>query len=180
MRKGLCLLASLLITAAPLAHADDVAAANAFAITSTATLDQGALPVLYTCDGKDVSPQLAWTNPPKNTQAYAIVMTDPDAPGGEFYHWIVYNLPKSEKQIDEGVAKLPAGTLTGKNSFDKEQYNGPCPPKGSAHTYVITLYALSSKVSLPAGQDGKAVLAALKPHVAGSVTFSATYSRWMK
>lgn len=182
MRKGLSLLlialTTILMLMTSVVHAAD--AANTFSITSTATLNEGPLPVLYTCDGKNVSLQLAWTNPPAKTQSFAIVMTDPDAPGGEFYHWILYNLPKATTQLDEGVTALPAGTLVGQNSFDKKQYNGPCPPKGSAHTYVITLYGLSSKLSLPAGKSGKEVLAAIKPHVVGTATFKTTYSRWIQ
>lgn len=180
MRTVLCLLTSLFITLSPLAHAEEAVAENAFAVTSTAVLNEGAIPVMYTCDGKDVSPQLEWTNAPAKAQSYAIVMTDPDAPGGEFYHWILYNLPKATAKLDEGVTSLPSGTLVGKNSFDKQQYSGPCPPKGAAHTYVITLYALDGKLSLPAGKSGKDVLAALKSHVVGTVTFTTTYSRWIQ
>lgn len=179
MHKGLCLLASLLFTVIPAAHAAD-AAANTFSVTSTAVLNEGALPVLYTCDGKDISPQLAWTNPPKKTQSYAILMTDPDAPGGEFYHWVLYNIPKSTTQIEQGDTTPPSGTLIGKNSFNKQQYTGPCPPKGTAHTYVITVYALDGKLSLPAGKDGKTVLEALKSHQLGFVKFTTTYSRWIQ
>src|SRR5665213_688236 len=72
------------------AAATDKPAADPMAITTNAFLDQGTLPVLYTCDGKDVSPQLGWTSIPKNTQSLALVMVDPDAPGGDFYHWVVF------------------------------------------------------------------------------------------
>jgi len=179
MRNGLCVLASLLIITSSASYAaDEKPAENAFMVTSTAVLNEGALPVLYTCDGKDISPQLTWASPPVKTQSYAIVMTDTDAPGGEFYHWIVYNIPKSTTEIAEGGTI--SGALVGENSFNKKQYNGPCPPKGAAHTYIITLYALSNKLNLPAGKDGKTVLEALKPLTVGSITFTATYSRWLQ
>ncbi len=174
MRKELYLLIGLLLTAAPIARA----AANTFSINSTATTNNGPLPVLYTCDGKDISPQLSWKNPPAKTQSYALIMVDTDGSNGGFYHWILYNLPKDTKQLDEGVTKLPPGTLVGTTNFGREQYNGPCPPKGSSHHYVFTLYALDGKLSLPAGEDAQTILAAIKPHVLGSVSYTTIYNRW--
>lgn len=154
--------------------------ADNLAMTTTAFLDQGVLPVLYTCDGKNISPEFAWTNPPANTQSFALVLSDPDAPSGIFYHWVIYNIPSSTNELTEGMEKLPAGTLTGKNSWDKTAYNGPCPPKGSVHNYIFTLYALGTKLALPAGADGKTVLAAIKGHVLKEVALTASYSRWAK
>jgi Raf kinase inhibitor-like YbhB/YbcL family protein len=154
--------------------------AEDFGATTTAFLDQGALPVLYTCDGKDVSPQLTWTNPPAKTQAFAIIVSDPEATSGTFYHWLVYNIPASVSTIDEGAKTIPGGGLVGKNDFGKAQYNGPCPPKGAAHTYEFTLYALNGKLSLPAGAKAKEVLAAIKEHSVGSVKLTTVYSRWLQ
>jgi len=154
------------------------AADTSFAVTTNSFLDQGTLPTLYTCDGKDVSPELDWSNTPAKTQAFAIIMNDPDAPNGNWYHWVVYNLPKDSKQILEG-APVPAGASMGKNSWDKLQYNGPCPPMGGpAHHYVFTVYALDSKLTLPAGADGKAVEDALKSHVVQKAVITGVYSRW--
>jgi hypothetical protein len=154
--------------------------ANDFAFTTNAFLDTGALPVLYTCDGKDVSPQFSWSNPPPKTQSYAIVLSDPEAPSGTFYHWVVYNIPAATKELAEGVRNFPAGTLVGQNSWSKTQYDGPCPPKGTAHTYVFTLYALNSTMKLPAGTDGKTLEAAIKDHIIEKVQLTTVYSRWLK
>lgn len=158
--------------------AADAAPAD-FAITTNAFLDTGALPVLYTCDGKDVSPQLTWSNVPPKTKSFALLLEDQDGPSKPFYHWVLFNIPAKTTQLDEGVSKLPAGTLVGKNSMGKKQYSGPCPPKGAAHTYVFTLYALDTTLNLPAGSDGQTVISSLKDHVIKSLTLSTVYSRWL-
>jgi hypothetical protein len=154
-------------------------AANPFTLNTTAFLDQGTLPVLYTCDGKNISPEFDWTNVPAKAQTFVLIMTDPTAPGGTFYHWIVYNIPKSTVQLPQGIDKLPSGALAGKNSWGKPQYGGPCPPKGSAHSYIVTVYALDTKLTLPAGAEGQAVLDAMQKHIVGKVALTAIYSRWL-
>jgi Raf kinase inhibitor-like YbhB/YbcL family protein len=155
-------------------------AADDLAVSTTAFLDQGLLPVLYTCDGKDLSPAMSWTNPPAKAQSYAIVMTDPDAPSGMWYHWVVYNIPVATTSLAEGTTEYPAGSLIGKNSWKNAKYNGPCPPKGSSHSYIFTLYALDTKLKLPAGADGKEVEEAIKNHVIQKAQLNAVYSRWIK
>lgn len=150
-----------------------------FAFTTNAFLDTGALPVLYTCDGKNISPELSWSGVPAKTQSFVLIFSDPDAPGGTFYHWLLYNIPENVKELTEGMQSLPAGTLIGVNSFGKMQYNGPCPPKGSAHTYIYTLYALDTKLKLPPGVDGKTLLENIQDHVLQKVTLTTVYSRWL-
>ena len=179
MRKLIGILACMVGSLATPAYADDAAAAKTFTLATTAVLDEGAIPVLYTCDGKDIQPQFSWTNLPAKTQTLAILFTDPDAPGGIFYHWVLFNVAKATKNLPEGMPKAPAGAMLGKNSFAKTQYNGPCPPKGSAHTYIFTLYALDTKLSAPASADGKAVLDAMKGHIVGQAKLKTTYSRWI-
>ena len=149
-------------------------------LATNAFLDVGALPVLYTCDSKNVSPELSWTNPPAKSQTFAMIVSDPNAPSGVFYHWVLYNLPKTTKELTEGMNKFPAGTLVGKNSFDKTSYSGPCPPKGSSHKYIFTLYALDSKLNVPAGAETTKVLEAMKSHILKTSTLTAIYSRWLK
>jgi Raf kinase inhibitor-like YbhB/YbcL family protein len=150
-----------------------------FTITTTAFLDTGPLPTLYTCDGKNISPEITWTNPPANTKTFAIIAEDLNGPEKPFFHWIVFNIPSATSKLEEGVTQYPSQTLVGKNSMGNERYNGPCPPKGAAHTYVFTLYALDSKLNLPAGSDGKTVLAALNDHIIKKITLTTIYSRWM-
>ncbi len=168
--------AALAETAAP---AEPAEPAPKLAITSNAFLDKMAMPTLYTCDGKDLSPGLTWTDPPAKTSAYAIIMNDIDAPDKNFYHWIVYNIPGKTLDIPQG-GPLPAGALTGKNNFDKPGYSGPCPPKGTAHNYVITLYALDNKLTLPKDASGTEVMAALKGHIIGQTELTGVYSRWIQ
>lgn len=153
--------------------------ANSLSLSTTGFPDQGALPVLYTCDGKDISPAFAWTNPPANTQSFVMVLSDPDAPGGTWYHWIVYNIPGQTKELSQGIQSLPQGAKLGKNSWEKMAYNGPCPPKGSAHTYFFTLYALDTQLNLKEA-NGTNVLDAMKNHILKQAQLSTTYSRWLK
>lgn len=179
MRRIICFLITLL-SSFWLSGLCAEEAATTFALTTTAFLDQGALPVLYTCDGKDVSPQLSWTNPPAKAQTFVVLLADPDAPNGVFYHWVVYNLPKDTKEIAEGATSLPKGAAVGVNDFGKEQYNGPCPPKGTAHNYILTLYALDGPLKLSGKVDGRSVMQAMKGKEVGSTKLSAVYSRWLK
>lgn len=155
-----------------MAYADD------FAITSTSFLDQGAIPTLYTCDGKNISPEMAWTNPPPNTKAFALVVSDPDAPKGIFYHWIVYNIPAATKELPEGLAQLPKGAQLSVNHFNKLTYAGPCPPKGTVHNYLYTLYALNQPIAVDPKATPAEIVSAIKANQIKSVVITAIYSRW--
>lgn len=143
-------------------------------------LNEGIMPVLYTCDGKNVSPELDWTDAPTNTKSLTLLMTDENAPRLPFYHWVLYNLPASTTKLDQGLVKAPAGSVMGLNTFEKLQYDGPCPPKGTTHTYTITLYALDTVLKLPDGSNGETVLSAMKDHILAKTTFVGVYSRWIR
>lgn len=165
-------------TALSLCLVTNVQADTTFSLSSTATSDQGALPVLYTCDGKNTSPQIRWSGAPDKTQTFALILSDPDAPNGTFYHWVLYNIPKNISKLSEGIKTLPAGTLTGNNSAGESKYKGPCPPKGANHHYIFTLYALDTKLNLAAGADASALQTAMQSHVLSKAEFTALYSRW--
>src|SRR5207302_8958723 len=114
-------------------------------ITSTAFAPDGAIPALYTCEGKDISPPLAWSRAPAGTQSFALIVDDPDAPDPAapkmtWMHWVLYNIPAATNQLAEAVASLPAGTREGKNDSKKTGYDGPCPPVGR-HRYFFKLFA---------------------------------------
>jgi len=179
MRLFLSIIASVLSAFTITAYAETAPAANAFTMNTTAFLDKGLLPVLYTCDGKDKSPELSWTGVPAKTTSLALIVDDMDAPTPPFYHWVLYNIPNTVTMLPEGVSKLPAGVMTGKNSWGTEEYKGPCPPKGTSHTYVFTLYALDTKLNLPAGAEAKKVIEAMQNHIIEKVTLTAVYSRWL-
>jgi len=98
-----------------------------------------AIPSRFTCDGEDVCPQLRWEGVPEETRSYALSMTDPDAPGGTFIHWLIHDIPKDARSIDRGT--FPTGAKQVTNDFGKERYGGPCPPSGT-HRYYFTLHAL--------------------------------------
>ena len=125
-------------------------APDRIALTSPAFTNGGTIPRHYSCDGGDVSPPLAWQGVPSGARELALLVEDPDAPGGTFVHWALFKLTAATRGLSEG--KVPAGARQGKNSAGKAAYAGPCPPKGDApHHYEFTLYALSSARDLPKG-----------------------------
>lgn len=119
--------------------------AGDFSLTSSAFKNNQSIPSLYSCTGKNISPPLAWTNPPTNTHSFALIVSDPDAPLKTFYHWVVFNIPSDTSKIEEN--NLPAHSTLGKNSTNQNNYFGPCPPKG-IHRYIFTLYALDNNLTL--------------------------------
>lgn len=100
--------------------------------------DQGTIPSEFTCDGKNVSPQLSWTDFPDKTKSFALHVTDPDAIGG-WIHWLVYDIPKETTSLEQN--SLLHGVKEVENDFGKKPYGGPCPPSGT-HRYVFMVYAL--------------------------------------
>lgn len=121
-------------------------------LTSDAFAPNTDIPALYTCEGSDVSPPLAWTGVPPGTQSLALIVDDPDAPDPAapktiWVHWVLYNLPPDTAGLAAGMtpAKLPAGTLEGLNDWQRTGYGGPCPPIGR-HRYFHKLYALDIRL----------------------------------
>ncbi len=104
---------------------------------------QQKIPDIYTRDGKNISPALYWSDIPEGTSSFALSVIDPDAPGGNFIHWLVYNIPKKISSIPEG-GPLPENSKELTNDFGRRTYGGPCPPSGT-HRYFFTLYALKTK-----------------------------------
>lgn len=116
-------------------------------LTSPAFRDGESIPARHTCKGENASPPLAWSGAPAGTAAYALLVTDPDAPGGEFLHWLLFNLPATCHELAGGQPnnfKLPNGAVQGINDFGRPGYGGPCPPPGPAHSYIFTLFALDA------------------------------------
>lgn len=138
-----------------------------FSITSNTFSAGQSLPKMSSCDGSDQSPQLAWDHAPNGTQSFALILSDPDAPGGTWYHWVVYNIPGETKEFSEGIKTFPAATQVGKNSWGKAMYNGPCPPKGTTHHYIFTIYALSVKLNLSGNVGADELVHAMQEHILG-------------
>jgi Raf kinase inhibitor-like YbhB/YbcL family protein len=101
--------------------------------------DNSSIPSEFTCDGRDVSPQLSWGDVPAETKSFALSVTDPDAPMGTWIHWLVHDIPKDVRTIAQGG--LPEGAKQVENDFRMKEYGGPCPPSGT-HRYIFTVYAL--------------------------------------
>ncbi len=150
-----------------------------FKVTSPVTTESGPLPTPYTCDGKNISPTISWSGKPAKTRSFALIVSDPDAPTGTFYHWVLWNMPANLTSLDEGIQLLPEPTKIGTNSFGKTAWNGPCPPRNTNHHYIFTLYALDKSLNLAAGADAAALLKAMDNHVIDKTVFVAVYTRWM-
>ena len=134
-------------------------------ITSTAFAPEGAIPTLYTCDGKDRSPPLAWSGVPAGTRSLALIVDDPDARG--WVHWIAWNIPFTASRLPENVAQgmtLPDGTRQGLNDFGKIGYGGPCPPSG-IHRYSFRILALDTLLDLAPGAERYELVKAIGSHV---------------
>jgi Raf kinase inhibitor-like YbhB/YbcL family protein len=148
-------------------------------LKSAAFSEGGAIPPQYTCDGKDVSPPLAWTGVPSDAKSLALICDDPDAPAGDWVHWVVFDVPPSASGFPEGVPPSPeiAGLgRQGRNDFRRIGYGGPCPPKGT-HRYVFTLYALDRTLGLPADTTKAQLLAASRGHVLAESRLTGKYTR---
>jgi len=151
----------------------------AIKLTSSAFTEGQPIPRQYTCSGINISPPLEWTGIPKSAKTIAIVADDPDAPGGTWVHWVIYNLPAD---IIGMVENLPAtedlkgGGFLGKNDFEKIGYGGPCPPSGT-HRYFFKIYALDTELPLKAGATKAEVEKAMAGHVVAQGQLMGTYNR---
>jgi Raf kinase inhibitor-like YbhB/YbcL family protein len=149
-------------------------------VTSPAFEPGHAIPAKYSCQGDDASVPLKWTGAPANTKSFALICDDPDAPGGKWVHWVIYNLSADANSLPENTAKseaLPNGAAQGRNSFGNIGYGGPCPPAGKAHRYFFKLYALDATLSLQ-GQAGKEeLLSAMRSHIVAQGELMGTFKR---
>ena len=158
------------------AEAEDVPVK--FALHSTSFQANGEIPSKFTCSGSNVSPELSWSNGPSGTQSFVLIMSDPDAPSGDFTHWLVYDIPAMTKELTEAASQngtLPTPAGEGRNDFGKAGYGGPCPPPGKPHRYVFRLYALGSKLKLRPGGSRSQVEQALQGHVLAQAELAGRY-----
>ena len=148
-------------------------------LTSTAFRDGEYIATLYTCEGQNISPPLAWRGVPQGTQSLALIMDDPDAPSGIFTHWVVFNIPAENLNLPAAArsANLPGGALQGRNSYGTSAYGGPCPPPGSPHHYRFTLYALDQPIALAAGATREQLLNATRSHTLTQARLVGLYQR---
>ena len=140
----------------------------------------GTIPRDFACTGANKSPQLDWGEPPAGTQSFAIIFDDPDASSKGFVHWVVYNIPGNWRSVPVEVPPGPLvqdGAVHGSNGWGRMDYGGPCPPEGSTHNYVFTLYALDVMLDLEPGVTKEDLLARLEGHVLAETSLSASFTR---
>lgn len=128
----------------------------------------------FTCDGDNVNPALSWSGVPGDAKSLALIMDDPDAPGGLFVHWLVWDIAPTEKGIAE--ASVPADAVQGENGAGKSEYMGPCPPDGEHH-YHFALYALDVELDLPTTTDKEELEEAMVGHVLDRAELVGVYER---
>ncbi|MDO8614976.1 MAG: YbhB/YbcL family Raf kinase inhibitor-like protein [Dehalococcoidia bacterium] len=153
---------------------------HVLAVVSPAFAEGGQIPVKFSCDGAEAPIPLSWSGEPGNTESFALILDDPDAPGDEpFVHWVMYDIPPNNTGF-ESVSKdgrLPNGAAQGTNSRGEIGYAGPCPPGGQTHTYVMTVYALHAALGLEPGASRGEVEAAMQGHVLAAGEITGTFSR---
>jgi len=148
-------------------------------LTSTAFAAGDPIPTKYACDGDNVSPPLEWDEPPTGTRSLALIMDDPDAPSGEFVHWVLYDLPATLRGLPEGVSideKPSQGGTNGTNGAGRSGYTGPCPPSGT-HRYFFRLYAVDYELDASPGLTKNQLLQAMAGDILAQGELMGTYSR---
>ncbi|HZK76907.1 MAG TPA: YbhB/YbcL family Raf kinase inhibitor-like protein [Candidatus Kapabacteria bacterium] len=149
-------------------------------VSSTAFKNNAAIPQRFSCQGDNVSPTLAWSGEPKGTKSFALIVEDPDAPHGTYYHWVIYNIPAAEHGLAENIARrdpLPNGARQGINSAQQLGFMGPCPPAGNAHRYYFKLYALDAQINIPGEGTHDKLESAMQGHILAEGEIMGTYQR---
>jgi hypothetical protein len=150
-------------------------------LTSDAFKSGQSIPAKYGCTGRNISPALNWNEPPTGTQSFALIMDDPDAPGGTWVHWVLFNIPADAHSLQEDLPTTgknvdPNAIYIGKNSWRDTSYGGPCPPSGT-HRYYFRLYALDTTLSLLPGAKKEELLREMKDHVLAQGELMGTFSK---
>lgn len=138
------------------------------------------IPARYTCDGPGMSPEITWQQIPEGTQTIALIMDDPDAPGGTFTHWLVWNIPADTSRLQSNLprkAELPNGIRQGVNSGGTYGYYPPCPPSGPTHRYIFRLMALDNIPDITGGASREQFEQALSGHILKEASITGLYSR---
>ncbi len=180
MRRTLLFLIVVGLLAACQTPTLDTSNAAKFKLSSPAFTDSGSIPQKFTCQGSNISPELNWSDAPAGTKSFALIVDDPDAPGGTFTHWVLFDIPSDQKQLAE--AALPIGVggsfgTSGNNGTNQTGYMGPCPPSGS-HRYYFRLYALDvPSLKLKEGAARSEVEAAMKGHIIGTAETMGRYEK---
>ena len=150
-------------------------------LTSDAFMSGQSIPAKYACTGRNISPALAWNEPPSGTQSFALIADDPDAPMGTWVHWVLFNIPATARSLQEDLPVTgknvdPNAIFVGKNSSGNIGYDGPCPPSGT-HRYFFKLYALDTVISLLPGATKEQVLKEMDGHILAQGELMGTFSK---
>ena len=151
----------------------------AMQITSNAFKHQNMIPQKYGCAGDDISPPLEWEDAPDGAESLALICNDPDAPGGTFTHWVVYNIPPDQNAFDENIPtddSLHSGARQGKNDFGNIGYGGPCPPDGE-HRYFFQLFALDTELDLSGEVTENDLRDAMRDHILAEGELMGRYAK---
>lgn len=150
--RSMTTLTAVLCLAWPACGRADAPAAPGFTLASTDLTPGGPVDLRQVydrdgCRGRNVSPMLAWKHPPAGTRSFALLMFDSDAPGGGWWHWLVFDIPAGTRSLPSGAGNpaahlMPGGAIQSRNDFGSLGYGGPCPPSGPVHHYHLMLYAL--------------------------------------
>ncbi|PIR20300.1 MAG: YbhB/YbcL family Raf kinase inhibitor-like protein [Deltaproteobacteria bacterium CG11_big_fil_rev_8_21_14_0_20_47_16] len=144
-------------------------------VISTAFQNAQVIPEEFAGEGRDVSPPLAWRGAPANTKSFALICNDPDAPNGNWVHWVLFNIPASTGSL---VMASKGVGVAGDNSWSVGGYRGPMPPAGSGtHRYFFKVYALDTTLNLPAGATAQQLQQAMQGHVLSEGQLMGKYSR---
>jgi Raf kinase inhibitor-like YbhB/YbcL family protein len=171
--KARCLVNILFVGGILCAAILALAAGGRMKITSPAFQEGGNIPQKFTCDGANLNPALRLEGITADAKSLVLIVDDPDAPGGLFTHWLIWNIDPKASEISEGGA--PKG-VPGKNDFGKSGYGGPCPPSGT-HRYFFKVFALDRELDLPAGSKRAQLDAAMRGHVIGQGEVMGRYTR---
>ncbi|MBN2308963.1 MAG: YbhB/YbcL family Raf kinase inhibitor-like protein [Candidatus Hydrogenedentes bacterium] len=150
------------------------------ALSSPSFAEGQPIPKKHTGEGPDLSPPLAWGDPPAGTHGFALIADDPDAPVGTWVHWVIYGIPSATRALPEGMpanATLADGTMQGKSDFGTIGYGGPMPPPGKPHRYFFKFYALDGQLELVPGMSKKALVKAMEGHILAEGQLMGTYKR---
>jgi Raf kinase inhibitor-like YbhB/YbcL family protein len=169
LKPHFCLLILILLAGIAYSQTD-----SSFKLISSAFKEGNPIPAKYTCDSSNVSPTLSWSGSPKATKSFAIIMDDPDAPNGDWVHWVMYNIPGTLNSLDEKFSVEKIKAIDGLNSWGDKGYNGPCPPDG-AHHYIFRLYALDKILTPKEEMDKYELLKAMKGHILGETTLTGLF-----
>lgn len=134
----------------------------------------GQIPDTYGCHGSDINPSLNFSGVPADAQSLALIVDDPDAPSGDWVHWLIFNIDPKITGISEN--SFPDGAVSGMTSSGKAEYGGPCPPSGTHH-YHFKLYALDTTLNLSSSAKKGDLLSAMKGHVISQAELIGTYSQ---